>query len=286
MICDPRYNRNIGAQANKNNDHNDVASSPAARLLRLRELKEVYHPPQMHRAIFKSAAKQYLEMTRQQTQIKLKIKNKFRAWQVTQLGAQQVYHLRHREKFLKQLNHPDLVGQFSILYELLQSAQQAQRQSLQQLCQLGKRYNEIQQFLKIPGVGPITAHLFDAYIQDPHRFATKQKLWRYAQLGIVDRSSNGKPLGYRRLDRNGNSLLKHISYQIWKASLQTKQPNEVRDYFQCSLNTTGNRIHARLNTQRKILAVMWTVWKHQQAYQAQKFIAAAQPELVTRTQPS
>lgn len=36
-----------------------------------------------------------------------------------------------------------------------------------------------------------------------------------------------------------------------------------------------NRKHARLNTQRKILAVMYTIWKKRVAYRAELFAASA-----------
>ena len=38
---------------------------------------------------------------------------------------------------------------------------------------LGRRYPEIGEFMKMPGVGPVGAHVFAAFIQTPHRFATK-----------------------------------------------------------------------------------------------------------------
>ena len=60
---------------------------------------------------------------------------------------------------------------------------------------LGRNYPEIQQFVKIPGIADINAHLFDAFIQTPHRFVKTSRLWKYCRLSITDRSSDGKPLG-------------------------------------------------------------------------------------------
>ena len=55
---------------------------------------------------------------------------------------------------------------------------------------------------------PVAAHVFSAIIEEPSRFTSKFKLWKYSQLGITDRTSDNKPLGYQRLDRRGNHELK------------------------------------------------------------------------------
>lgn len=144
------------------------------------------------------------------------------------------------------------------------------------MLQLGQRYLEIRQFMKVPGLGPVGAHVFDAYIQTLHRFATKQQLWHYCKLGIRDRTSDGKPLGYKRLARSGNGELKAVSYRALLTAMRRKRPNEVSRFFARSLERTQNRTHARLNTQRKVLAVLWSIWKNQQAYRPELFLRPAQ----------
>ena len=82
-----------------------------------------------------------------------------------------------------------------------------------------------------------------AIIQTPHRFKTKQKLWRYSQLCIRSKTSNGKPLGYEELDPNGRSELKALSYRAWLAALR-HSGNEVETFFQQSLRRTNTFEHA------------------------------------------
>jgi len=79
------------------------------------------------------------------------------------------------------------------------------KSALKTMKQLGRKYPEIQEFKKIPGIADISAHVFDAFIQTPHRFAQKNRLWKYCRLSITDRSSDGKPLGFQRIDRSGVS---------------------------------------------------------------------------------
>ena len=125
------------------------------------------------------------------------------------------YGTKHRASYLEQIKESTLRAIVGQLYDVLDTLVKTQDKALHQMVQLGKRYPEIPEFMKMPGVGPIGAHVFDAFVQTPHRFATKQKLWRYCKLGIVERSSNGKPLAYKRLDRAGNAELKAVSYRAW-----------------------------------------------------------------------
>lgn len=66
---------------------------------------------------------------------------------------------------------------------------------------LGAQFSAIVRLRTVPGVGAIGAHLFVAYVQEPTCFDTLQRLFRYCRLGIRDRSSDGKPLGFQHLDR-------------------------------------------------------------------------------------
>ena len=103
------------------------------------------------------------------------------------------------------------------------------------------------------------------------RIGTKQRLWRYCRLGVVERNSAGKPLAYTRLDRSGRGPLKAVSHPCYISALRTKEPNEVSRFYEASLRRTGNPLHAQLNTQRKVLVVLWTIWKNNVSYQPNLF---------------
>ncbi len=112
-----------------------------------------------------------------------------------------IYNPAKRIDYLSQLKDKTIRHQIERLYVLLDAALQMQDLALKEASALGRRYPEIEQFMRVPGVGPIGALIFDAYIQTPHHFTCKSPLWRYCQLGVSDRTSDGKPLGYKRLDR-------------------------------------------------------------------------------------
>jgi hypothetical protein len=46
-----------------------------------------------------------------------------------------------------------------------------------------------------------------------------------------------------------------------------KSDNRIRRAYLSSLARTQNKDHARLNVQRKILTLLWTLWKNGNDYQ-------------------
>jgi transposase len=214
----------------------------------------------------KAAVQCYLDAVRQQVRFQVKIKAKFRAWGIIVTDTQRVYHPRHRAVYLNRLTRPAIRAQLQSLYDLFDAARKAKRSAFRQMIALGKRYPEIARFRQVPGCGVVSAHVFSAWVQTPHRFARKQQLWRYAQLVIRDRSSDGKPLGFKRLDREGNGVLKQVSYWICLGALRRSGANGLKAYYQASLERTHDKTHARLNTQRKALAILLAMWKHKEDY--------------------
>jgi transposase len=270
FVCDPKENPLISRNPRKS-DAADVYN--LCRLLRLGGLHQVYQAASDDRAIFKAAAQRYLDLRKQQVALKQKIKATFRRWGVLRVEGARLYSTAGREAYLDRLSHPEIACQLRGYYEVLDVTLGAQKQAKAQMIRLGQAYPEIREFQKVPGVGPIGSHLFDAFIQTPHRFKTKQKLWRYCQLGIRSKTSDGKPLGYEQLDPTGRSELKAMSYRAWLAAIR-HSGNEVETFFEESLARTGDRTHARLNTQRKILLTLWALWKRQSTYCPDRFLGS------------
>lgn len=273
IVCDPRENDLISKNVHK---CDGVDTYSLCRLTRLGELKRVYHPEEDHRAIFKEAAREYLKLRAEQQGWKSKIKAKYRRWGIHEIDGYSIYGAR-RAGYLKQVPERSIRRQLHRLYAMMDAAVGAWDDAWRHLQELGRRYEEIETFQAVPGMGPKGAHLFDAYVQTPHRFANKRKLWRYCGLGIRSRTSAGKPLGYERLDTSGSGELKAISYRAVIAARKTKEYNEVEAFYDESLARTGDPVKARLNTQRKIIAVLYSIWKRRVAYR---------PELFCKVSPS
>lgn len=272
IVCDPRRNQSILQDSQKNDDR-DVEE--LSRLLWLGQLIGVYHPQDDDRAVFKTLVQQYVDLRDEQVRLKLKLKAKFHLWGITEVEGTGVYSAEHRDTFLAMLRDPSVRRQMNRIYSLLDEALRLEAEAFKEVVARGKRYPEIATFAKVPGVGPVGSHVFDAYIQTPHRFDSVSKVWRYCQLAVTDRTSDGKPLGFRRLDSHGNPELKAMSYWAWKGAVHMKKDNEVKRFYHASLERTHDKTHARLNTQRKIVATLWAIWKNKEDYRPERFLSPA-----------
>jgi hypothetical protein len=219
IVSDPKENYRISRHHHKCDEEDGYG---LAHLFRLGALKKVWQPVSDERAVFKCAAQGYLDAVQRQTALKLQLKAHYRQWGVIASGST-VYSRRGRSRYLVQIGQTAVRQQLQLLYELLDKALEVQSQSCRLMTRLGKNFTEIQRLRTVPGVGLIGAHVFVAYIQEPGRFQTPQQLWRYCRMGIRDRSSDGKPLGFEKLDRCGHGVLKAISYRAWLAALKVRQ---------------------------------------------------------------
>jgi transposase len=272
VVCDPQRNKSI-SQAAKKDDDRDVEE--LSRLLWMGQLHGVYHPQDDSRAVFKALVQQYLDLRRDQVKLKQQLKAKFHLWGITQIDGRDIYSEVGRKAYLGGLKDDSVRRQITRIYQLHDEAVRLQKDTFKEMVARGRRYPEIKEFVKMPGVGDVGAHVFDAILQTPDRFESKSKVWRYCQLGVTDRSSDNKPLGYRRLDSHGNPELKAMSYMAWMASLHAKKGNEIQRFYHASLERTKDRTHARLNTQRKIVATMWAIWKNKEEYKPDRFLSPA-----------
>lgn len=273
IVCDPRENHRISRHHHKCDEEDGYG---LAHLHRLGALKEVWQPASDERAVFKCAAQAYLDAVTRQTALKLQLKAHYRQWGVIPTGSV-VYGLLGRIEYLNRVRQSGVREQLQLLYQMLDSALEVERKARRLMVQLGKAFPEIERLRTVPGVGVIGAHLFVAFIQEPSRFETSQQLFRYCRLGIRERSSDGKPLGYQQLDRCGHGVLKAISYRAWLIGCKA-QRGAVYEFYLQSLERTHDQVHARLNTQRKVLQTLWVLWQHQQAFDPKTFLGnEAQP---------
>jgi transposase len=80
------------------------------------------------------------------------------------------------------------------LYRQFDHALVQGKETLEEVERVGAAFWEVREFQRIPGVGPMAAHVFSAIIEEPSRFGNKHQLWKYSQLAITDRISDNKPL--------------------------------------------------------------------------------------------
>jgi transposase len=169
-------------------------------------------------------------------------------------GRDRLFSATGRKEVLVKVESRDLRTAITQLYEVLDQAVAAQGEARLLMLRAAQAFPEIKWFRTAPGVGPIGACRFSAYIHTPSRFSSKRKLWKYCRLSVSHRSSNGKPLRRPRLDRSGCGRLKDVSRKAFEAALRTRADNGFKRTYQRALETTHDKTHARLTVQPRLVA--------------------------------
>ena len=273
IVCDPKRNAWIARDPAK---HDRVDADKLAKLLKGGFLTEVFHADDASRVDFKRAVQHYHDLTRTQAGVKCQIKSRFRAHGIVVRGAS-AFEKSGREELIRQVPTPTAQHLIRHVYELLDHAGRTQEKARRLMLALGRAFPEVARFQEVPGIGPVWACTFSAYVQTPQRFRSKRQLWRYCRLGITNRQSNGQPLGRQRLDSSGVGILKSLSFQAFCAA-RAAGGNEFDLHYEETLARTGDKTHARLNTQRKILAVLYGMWKRNEPYRPNRAKGGAAPQ--------
>lgn len=261
IVCDPKRNAWVAKGTNKN-DRVDAAK--LAELLRLDSFSPVWHPEQEEIADFKEVTKHYDETSKRLARVKCQIKGALRRQGVIKRGGA-VYGTGGRLKALKKVANTQVSQAIEQDYELLDYLVCAKAIAKRHLVEASKSFPVIARLKKIPGVGPVLAARFVAYVGDPTRF-NRSTIINYSCLAVVKRSSDGSPIGRECLSKAGNSVLKDVSKTVFERAQNTKRHNGIKEFYERSLKRTGSETNARLNTQRKILLVMLAIWKEGTEY--------------------
>lgn len=271
IVCDPRHNRLVSGMDTKDDW---VDTCRLCQLLRLNGIKPASSSGQMGtRRLFYHQVKEYERLNKSLVTTKRQLRAFLQHWGNTQPVTQTDY--AHPELIVSRLEDPALARQVRFQLEritFLANQKRRQRQCFEQTAK-DAGYTEIAEFMRMPGMGVVRSHTFSAYLQTPHRFTNRRQLIKFSRLAVRHHTSDGRRLRAERLSKAGHSSLKNLSHGAWKSAM--KSDNEVSGFYQASLAGCGNPDHARLNTQRKILIVLWSIWKHNRTYRPDKFYNAS-----------
>ena len=263
VVCShPQSNAWIAKDADKSDR---IDAYKLADLLRLNRFKEVHYAGEQSRRDFKTVVQHYDELTQQQARLKTKIKARLRMQGVIVRG-EQPFSVSGRKAVLAAVKSVAVRTAISQLYAVLDQSVESQTEARLLMLRAAQAFPEIKLFQTAPGMGPIGACRFSAYIHMPQRFSSRQKLWKYCRLSVSHRSSNGKPLRRPRLDRCGCGRLKDVTRKAFEAALRTHQDNGFKRTYRRSLEQTHDAIHARLTVQRKIVSTLRAMWINQTPY--------------------
>src|SRR6266446_7802343 len=219
VVCShPQSNAWIAKDADK---CDRVDAYKLAELLRLNRFKEVHYAPDQPRRNFKQLVQHYDELTTHQARWKTKLKARLRMQGVIVTGERFFSH-SGRKTVLAKVEARDVRTAIKQLYEVLDQSVAAQEQARMLMLRAAQAFPEIKLLRTVPGVGPIGACRFSAYIHTPQRFSSKRKLWKYCRLSVSHRSSNGKPLRRAKLDYSGCGRLKDVSRKAFEVAVRLR----------------------------------------------------------------
>ena len=256
VVSHPRSMAWIGKDSLKDDA---IDARKLAELLRLNQVHPVYYETLETRRHFKHLVTHYEQLSHDQARIKTKIKARLRTLGIIRQDSH-LFSSKGQAELLDSITEPALKMMITQSFAVLNQMVETQVAARLAMIGFSRQFPEIKLLQTAPGAGIITACKFVAYLQTPKRFSNKRQLWRYCRLGITRRESNGKRLSYPKLDRSGAGSLKDVSRKIFEAALRTKKDNLFKRAFEQSLAATKNQVHARLSTQRKILATLRAMW--------------------------
>jgi len=261
VVADPRRNKWISSDG----DHDDkIDAGKLAQLLAGGYLREVYHSPDEHRVELKHWVALYHDRIRDAVRHLNKLRARCRMHGV-KIPRCVLRQPEHRPEWLHRLNQPVLARQLQMLWIGYDAVAQQARMAKQQLIRLSPSYPIIHQWRQLAGVGIIRAVTIFAYLDTPWRFQRKSKLWKYAGVGLQRTASGtdkqGRPKPARlQLPWVVNGTLKNAILGAAQTAIRQKSNTFKEDYERMVHHGVipGNARHA---VARKLLTVMWGMWK-------------------------
>jgi len=138
------------------------------------------------------------------------------------------------------------------------------------LAQLKENDDIVARLMTIPGIGKFFAMLLRHEIDKIERFPTSDKLCSYAGLVPSTYSSGGKTY-HGRIIKQGN---KYIRWALIEAVVPAiKADTQIRNYYYSMKAKKGSN-SAKVATARRLLKIVYQIWKENRFYKTQNLRAA------------
>lgn len=261
IVCDPRRNKLIDSDGDKDDK---IDSAKLACLLRGNFLRPVYHSDDEGRTELKHWVSLYHDRVRDAVRNINKIRSRCRMHGLS-IPRLVVRRAKARDKWLSKTTNQTLAAQLNMLWLGYDSTSQQVRMARSHLSRLSGKYKIIKLWSELPGIGLVRATTLFAYLDTPWRFRKKNKLWKYAGVGLQRTTSGtdskGRPKPARlQLPWAVNRTLKNAI--LGAASSAIKQKNNLfREYYERMLEDGIMPSNARHAVARKLLTVLWAMWK-------------------------
>jgi transposase len=273
VVCDPRQN----ALLKHGNKSDRIDARKLAELLRLGQLKSVYHGEDGVRAL-KELVRSYLTISKDTARVMTRVKALYRSWAIPCTGKQ-VYAPQHRAEWLAKITVPGVHRRAEFYYQQLDALRSLRQQVRRELLAESQKHPKWKLLCEIPSIGPIRAAVLIGIVQTPHRFRTKRQLWSFSGFGIETHSSGdyryvegqlrrtNRPVSIRGLNTNHNHDLKNLFKGA--AIVAAHKPGPFQEFYAALLAKGIRPEMARLTLARKITAITLHIWKKGVRFDAQ-----------------
>ena len=266
VVCDPRRNAYIAKDGDKDDP---IDAGKLAALLRGRYYRKVYHSDDEQRVRLKQWVSLYHDRVREAVRQINKVRG--RCWMFglhPPRGALRDEAVRR--EWLSELAEPDARRQLSVLWVGLGAVLEQVSMAKRMMGRLSRRYKIIRYWKGLPGVGPIRATTLFAYLDTPWRFRRPSKLWKYCGVGI-ERCSSGKDrygrpkVGLLQLAWAVNKRLKDAVMGAARSAIN-QGDNVFAERYERLVRNGLSESNAQHTVARKMLTVMWGMWKSREAF--------------------
>jgi transposase len=266
IVCDPRRNKIISSDGDKDDK---VDAADLARLLRGGYIRRIYHSADEDRVAFKEVTALYHDRVRECVRQMHKIRDCCRSHGI-KIPPGVTRKPLVRTSWLSESVPVALAGQLSIRWHGYDAVAQQVHLAQQDMMRRSQSYPIIGLWQELPGVGPVRAATLFAYLDTPWRFGSVKKLWKYCGVGLQHFSSGSDKEGFPkrgtlRLFRFVNRRLKDV---VLGAALNAvcQGQNPFADHYARMVRNGVSASNARHTVARKMLSVMWGMWKTHSRY--------------------
>jgi transposase len=268
VVCDPRRNKAVYADGDKTDP---LDAKALAALHRGGYTREVYHTDDEDRLALKEIVALYTDRVRDAVRQVNKLRAQARGCGL-RIPSRALSYPAARTRWMATVEPMALRERLSILWRGWDVVRQQAKLAKSQLAKRAQAYPVIAAWQELPGLGLIRAATLFAYLDTPWRFATAKKLYKYCGLGLKRATSGtdnkGKPKeGRLCLYKYANHRLKDV---LLGAAITAvgRSDNPFQRYYRTCLKEGMTASNARHAVGRKILRVLWGLWKTNSRYDA------------------
>jgi len=269
IVSDPRRNHLIARDGDKDDP---IDAVKLAQLLRGGYLRAVHHSRDDQRIALKQWVNLYHQRVAQRTAQINRIRAQARAYG-REIPSVVFNDPAQRQAWLRDQQLPQLAELLNLLWIGWEAADQQVQLAERRLRQFTRCDPIIKQWMKLPEIAHIRALTILAYLDTPFRFKTKSHLWKYCGIGLERQTSGtdkkGRPKPARlQMPRRRNGRLKSVL--LTAASHMTISHNPFSQHYERMIAHGISPANARHTIARKLITVMWGMWKNHTPYDPQR----------------